>query len=199
LRLCSETVCDEPRNNVFIAERDNAFGRDKAAHGRGNTNPALTWTGYTPAVFEGNVVVVDNSNAPSRDGWFGGRPCAGEGLPAGDVSPHCTYDTFDNFWYSNITRNVYFNRTSGSANPQGTTVTPTFPGGCNATELGACAAKPPARTSYNGAFAGAILHRVEPVLTRLLLEIVQVVAAAGASKSGKLCGRTAHPSGQTQS
>jgi hypothetical protein len=94
-------------------------------------------------VFERNVVVVDASSAPSRDGWFGGRPCAGEGLPAGDRSPHCTYDTFDNFFDSVVLRNVYYNTTAMSTNP-------TFPGGCNDTELGACGAKPPGRTSHNG-------------------------------------------------
>lgn len=46
-------------NNVFIADRDNAYGRDKAVKGRGNTNPAVTWTGYTPAVFvaQGDTVI----------------------------------------------------------------------------------------------------------------------------------------------
>ena len=31
-------------NNVFVAERDNAFARAKAAAGRGNSNPVLPRT-----------------------------------------------------------------------------------------------------------------------------------------------------------
>ena len=67
-------------NNVLIAERDNGYGQTKAQQGRGNTNPAVTWSGYTPAHFERNVVVVNSTSAPSRDSWFGGRPCAMEKL-----------------------------------------------------------------------------------------------------------------------
>jgi len=100
------------RDPLMTCIHRSRYGRDKAAKGEGNTNAAVTWTGYTPAVFERNVVVVDNSDAPSRDGWFGGRPCAGEKLPAKDESPHCTYDTNDNFFYSTVLRNVYFNKTA---------------------------------------------------------------------------------------
>ena len=138
-------------NNVLIAERDNEYGKTKAAHGRGNTNAAIDWTGYTPAQFERNVVVVDSSSAPSRDGWFGGRPCAMDKLPPGKASPHCTWDLSDNMFGDTIARNVYFNRTTAANGRPIGQMTATFPGGCAATARGECGVQPGAnRTAFNG-------------------------------------------------
>ena len=161
-------------NNVLIADRDNEFGREKARTGRGNTNAAIKWSGCecdkpalahflsrppgltllrwlscadTPAIFEKNVIVINATAAPSRDGWFGGRQCATDELPPAATSPHCTLDTFGNFADSSLSHNLYHNMTSAFP---GTVLSSTFPGGCAATALGACVAKPPGRTAFNG-------------------------------------------------
>jgi hypothetical protein len=101
----------------------------------------------TPAIFEKNVIVINATAAPSRDGWFGGRQCATDELPPAATSPHCTLDTFGNFADSRLSHNLYHNMTSAFP---GTVLSSTFPGGCAATALGACVAKPPGRTAFNG-------------------------------------------------
>jgi hypothetical protein len=120
-------------NNVFIANRDNEFGKTKALTGHGNTNSALKWSGYVPCVFERNVIVVDSTRAPSRDGFYGGMPCALSDLPP-PQSPHCTSDLADNMWGATLKNNVYFNVTWMS----GMYMSSTFPGGCADTALGEC-------------------------------------------------------------
>ena len=141
-------------NNVLVAERDNAYYRAGANHSRGGGgaskagepfglgNPAITWNGYTPAVFERNVVVVDAAAAPSRGAWFEGRPCAGDHLqqqpPPGTA--RCSWDLGDNFGNASLDRNVWFNRTAtttttvtAAAAAAASINTPTFPGGCDIT------------------------------------------------------------------
>jgi hypothetical protein len=67
-------------NNVFVAERDNSYYREGGNHSRGGNagpwglgNAAITWNGYTPAVFTRNVIVVDTTAAPSRGAYFEGN------------------------------------------------------------------------------------------------------------------------------
>jgi len=87
-------------------------------------NPALTWSGYTPAVFSRNVVVVDATLAPSRGAWWGGKPCAADV----DASANCTWDLGDSFAHTTVQDNIWFNRTAIARE------TSTFPGGCPATD-----------------------------------------------------------------
>lgn len=111
-------------NNVFVADRDNAYYRDKAqSAGAGLGNPVVEWSGYVAAVFERNVMVVDASSAPSRGSWWGGKPCAADL----GRSSNCSYDLADNLAPVTIGSNVWFNRTAAPRNSA------TFPGGCAVT------------------------------------------------------------------
>ena len=127
-------------NNVLIAERDNAYYRENANHSRGGKsgpwglgNPAITWNGFTPANFTRNVVVVDATDAPSRGAWFEGRPCGGDRLPPHPAGiANCSGDLGDSFVLSDLSANLWFNRTHAAA------PTSTFPGGCAGVSATTC-------------------------------------------------------------
>lgn len=113
-------------NNVFVADRDNAYSRAFVAQGQASRNPAVQWNGVTAARFERNVVVTDNMaaggrvSAPSRQAWFNGKPCASQsGAPA--AAANCTWDLADSFLraraapgVANANFNVYFNASSAA-------------------------------------------------------------------------------------
>jgi len=127
-------------NNVLIAERDNTYYRGNGNHSRGGKagpwglgNAAITWNGYTPAFFTRNVVVIDATAAPSRGAWFEGRPCGADKLPQHPPgAARCSGDLGDNFGGTNVSQNVWFNRTASASN------TPTFPGSCPGTTATSC-------------------------------------------------------------
>lgn len=118
-------------NNVLIADRDNeyykAIGNCSNGVPKGTPwglgNEAIDWSGYTPAEFKRNVVVVDTTQAPSRGAWVGGKPCAKDVTK----SSSCTWDYGGNFKPGTSSNNIWFNRTSGAMS------TPTYPGGCKFT------------------------------------------------------------------
>lgn len=171
-------------NNVLIAERDNAFYRENANRSRGGAvgpwglgNPAITWNGFTPANFTRNVVVVDATDAPSRGAWFEGRPCGADQLPPHPAGiANCSGDLGDSFVLSDLSANLWFNRTHAAA------PTPTFPGGCagvSATKCGptkGCACRSWAEWRATGQGGGA-LWQVDPQLGSGPLRLVTAPAA----------------------
>ena len=134
-------------NNVFIGDRDNAYGRSNALHGQNERNPMLKWNAVTPAEVRRNVFVV-NTSAPSRKSWYAGQPCAAFFIDTVKHTPEkCTWDFADNilgaFSNSSVGDNVYFNASDPQAN------SPTFPGSCAATQLGQCGKPGTAKRTSN--------------------------------------------------
>ena len=140
-------------NNVLISDRENLYYHCMMAGGQTERNSAISWNGFTPARMEKNVVVVNATNAPSRQAWFNGQPCASNpkrSVEQGTAALHsipgstaCSWDLADSFKVAVLRNNVYFNATGVE------TLSHSFPGSCDSTSLGACSATRGGRSEYN--------------------------------------------------
>lgn len=117
-------------DNVFVLDRQNDFYRAKGSL----DNPAVTWHGYSPAIYQRNVHVVDTTAASSRGAWMSGKPCAlsepqldGQRLAGSPVAQVCNWDFGENMANSSFGNNVWFNASRGMAGGAGSN---TFGGGC---------------------------------------------------------------------
>ena len=152
-------------NNVLISDRDNGYYQGLMAGGQTERNAAINWNGFTPAQMQKNVIAVDSTNAPSRQAFFNGQPCASSPKGARNVAPTaagtaamatgsaavCSWDLADSFKAAVLRDNVYFNATGAG------TLSHSFPGSCESTPLGACCATHGGRSEYNHGCACASL------------------------------------------